>query len=211
MLQEPLGEFLVGHLLPALGSANFQSVVMILGRDQLEATHPAWDHHLKPNVLRRIELAPLSRSEMDQLVESDGARSQDEKERAWCDTQGYPFYVQLWMEEMASGGRSAVMLKRFYDRTTRWMSDREKGWLNYTLFLDEVNMSTLRCMVGNEQEAEEAFKWFEREGSVRDTSGNSFRVREYLRSRLIDYLRVSDPDHCQRLKRKGELAMNGRG
>ncbi len=211
MLQEPLGEFLVGHLLPALRSANFQSVVMVLGRDQLEATHPAWDQHLKPNLLARIVLAPLSRPEMDQLVELYGVRADDEKERAWRDTQGYPFYVQLWIEEVASGGRSAVMLKRFHDRTTRWMSDCEKGWLQQALFLDEVNVRTMRGMLGNEQEAVEAFRWFEREGSVRDTAGSAFRVREYLRSRLIDYLRVSDPDHCEQLRRKGELAMNCRG
>jgi hypothetical protein len=202
MLQDPLGEFFVGHLLPALRSANFQSVVVIIGRDQLEATHPAWDQHLKPNLLTRIALAPLSRLEMDQLVESYGVRAHDEKERAWRDTQGYPFYVQLWIEEVASGGRGAVMLKRFHDRTTRWMSDRERTWLQYTLFLDEVNIRTLRGMVGNEQEAVEAFRWFEREGSVRDTSGSAFRVREYLRSRLIDYLRVSDPDRCEELRER---------
>lgn len=211
MLQEPIGEFLIGHLLPALRSVNFQSVVIILGRDQLEATHPSWDQHLKPTLLKRIELAPFSRWEMDQLVESYGVRAQDEKERAWRDTQGYPFYVQLWIEEIASGGRSALMLKRFHDRTTRWMSDREKGWLKHTLFLDEVNIRTLRLMVGNEQEAVEAFRWFEREGSVRDTSGRAFRVREYLRSRLIDYLQVSDPEHCRELQRQGELAMIGHG
>src|SRR5713226_6992087 len=112
---------------------------------------------------------------------------------------------------MESGGRSAVMLKRFHDRTTRWMSDHEKGWLQHTLFLEAVNIRTLQGMVGNEQEAVKAFRWFEREGSVRDTSGNTFRVREYLRSRLIDYLRVSDPDQCEQLRRKGELAMTGRG
>jgi hypothetical protein len=210
-LQETLGEFLVGHLLPALRSADFQSVVMILGRDQLEATHPAWNQHLKPNTLRRIALAPLSRSEMDELVESYGIRSQDEKERAWRDTKGYPIYVELWIHEMESGGRSAVMLKLFHDRTTRWMSDREKKWLQLTLFLDEVNIRTMRSMIGSEQEAEEAFRWFEREGSVRDTAGSAFRVRQYLRSRLIDYLRVSDPDYCEQLQRQGEMAMIRRG
>ena len=211
MLQEGLGEFLVEHLLPALRSADFQSVVMILGRDQLESTHPGWDQHLKPNLLRRIELAPLARPEMDELVESYGVAAHDEKERAWRDTQGYPFYVQLWIEEMASGGRSAVMLKRFHDRTTRWMNDREKEWLQHTLFIDEVNIRTLRSMLGADQAAVEAFKWFEHEGSVRDTTGSVFRVREYLRSRLIDYLRASDPDQCEQLQRKGQLAVNGRG
>jgi hypothetical protein len=211
MLQKPLGEFLVGYLLPALRSANFESVVMILGRDQLEATHPAWDQHFKPNLLERIALARLLRPETDQLVESYGVRAHDDKERAWRDTQGYPLYVQLWTEEVASGGRSAIMLKRFHDRTTRWLSDREKGWLQHTLFLEEVNIRTLQGMLDDEQQAKEAFKWFECEGSVRDTTGEAFRVREYLRSRLIDYLRVSDPDYCEQLQHRGRLAMNGRG
>lgn len=176
--------------------------MIVLGRDQLEATHPAWDQHLKANVLKRITLDPLSRCDMDQLVENLGVQSADEKERAWRDTQGYPFHVQLWIEEATSGGRSAVMLKRFHDRIVRWMGDREKHWLQHTLFLTEINKRTMQVMLGNEAEAEEAFRWFEREGSVRDTVGSTFRVREYLRSRLVDYLRASDPDRCEELERR---------
>lgn len=39
MLQAPLGEFLVSSFLPALRTVNFQTVVIIMGRDQLVATH----------------------------------------------------------------------------------------------------------------------------------------------------------------------------
>lgn len=208
MLQEPLGEFLVGHFLKALRTVNFESVVIVLGRDQLEATHPGWGQHLKPNMLRRIDLSPLPRLEMDQLVESYGVTSSIEKERAWDDTQGYPFYVQLWIEEVESGGPSALMLKRFHDRTTRWMSTLEKDWLQYVLFLDEVNISTLGKMLGNEHSARDVFKWFEGEGSVRDTSGQYFRVRTYIRSRLVDYIRISDPDRFHELHRRGQAAVN---
>jgi len=208
-LQEPFSDFLVRSFLPALMSATFQTVVVILGRDQLEATHPGWDQHLKSALLKRIDLHPLSRNEMDELVESYGVRDQNEKERAWRDTQGYPFYVQLWIEEIESGGRSAVMLKRFYDRTTRWMSDQEKSWLHLTLFLNEVNKRSLRGMLDDDGEDEAAFRWFEREGSVRDTVGNVFRAREYLRSRLVDYLRISDPDKYEELERKGQLVTGG--
>ena len=208
-LQVSIGEFVVSYLLPALKSARFESVVIILGRDQLQATHPAWDQHLRLTLLPRIVLEPLSRQNMEDLVESYGIRSPGEKERAWQDTQGYPFYVQLWIEEVEAGGRSAVMLKRFYDRTTRWMSDKEKEWLHLTLFLQEVNKRSLRSMMGgDEKEAESAFKWFEREGSVRDTVGGVFRVREYLRSRLSDYLRISDPDLYEQWERKGRSATN---
>jgi len=206
-LQESLDEFLVGHLLPALRSANFESTVILLVRDQLEATHPAWDQHLKPNLLKHIALENLTRVEMDELVEAFGISSVVEKDRAWRDTADYPFYVQLWIEEVESGGRGAVMLKRFYERTTRWMSDRERRWLEHTLFLDTVNIRSLRSMLGSESEAHDAFRWFEHNGSVRATSGPSFRVREYLRSRLIDYLRASDPDRCEELEARSRTAI----
>jgi hypothetical protein len=140
-------------------------------------------------MLKKIEVAPLARPEMDQLVESYGVLAQTEKERAWKDTQGYPYYVQLWIDEIAEGGHpGASMLKQFYDRTTRWMNEQQKEWLQYTLFLDQVNIRTLREMIGDEEQAKAVQKWFECEGSVRDPKGASFCVREYIRSRLKDYL-----------------------
>lgn len=199
-LQETLGEFLAVHLLRSLRSANFKSTVILLVRDRLEATHPEWDQHVKPNMLPRIALAPLSRVEMDEMVASFGVHSLAEKDRAWRDTEGYPFYVQLWVEEAEAGGRSALMLTRFHDRITRWMSDSQRRWLEHALFLDVVNIRSLRGMLGNAAEAENAFRWFENDGSVRDIAAKSFRVREYLRSRLVDYLRVCDPDRCDELE-----------
>ena len=207
-LQDSIGVFLVGHLLSGLNSAEFESVVIILGRDQLEATDPSWDQHFKKHLLPRIALTPLSQPEMNELVESYGVEEPDEKERVWRDTQGYPFYVQLWTDELSSGGRSAIMLKRFHDRTTRWMNDQQKKWLQHILFLDEINIRTLQNMLDNEREASEVFNWFQHEGSIRDTSGTAFRVREYLRSRLVDYLQISDPDRCEQLQKKGEVALN---
>ncbi|WP_146010664.1 hypothetical protein [Halomonas heilongjiangensis] len=210
-LQNSIGVLLVGHLLSGLKSAEFESVVIILGRDQLEATDPAWDQHLKKHLLPRIVLTPLSQPEMNELVESYGVQESDEKERVWRDTQGYPFYVQLWTDELSSGGRSAIMLKRFHDRTTRWMNDQQKKWLQHILFLDEINIRTLQRMLDDEHEAFEVFNWFQHEGSIRDTSGSAFRVREYLRSRLIDYMQISDPDRCDQLQRKGKVALNAQG
>lgn len=202
--QRYLGEFLVTYVLPALRNAKFETVVIVLGRDQLEATHVGWSHHHKPVLLEPIVLKPLARDEMDVLVESFGMGSPAEKERAWKDTRGYPLYVQLWSEEAQSGGRSAIVVKRFYDRTTRWMSKQEKRWLEDTLFLDEVDKRTLRKALGSTEEAEKAFRWFENDGSVRDTTSDRFRVREYLRSRLKDYIRISDPDRYEELERKAK-------
>ena len=201
-----LEDFLVNYFLPdLLIKAKFETVAIILGRDQLQATHPAWDQHLKSALLKPIVLETLNRDEVNALVESYDIRDKGEKERAWRDTKGYPIYVQFWIEEIESGGRGALMLKRFYDRTTRWMNDEQKRWLQFTLFLDEVNVRSLRVMIGNAEEADNAFRWFEAEGSVRDTIGNAFRVREYLRSRLLDYLLISDPDRYEELERKNSL------
>ena len=110
-LQDTLEEFLVGYVLPALQTAPFPSLVIVLGRDQLQATHPAWDHHLAASLLKPLVLAPLSRAEMDALVTSYGVTASEDKERAWLDTQGYPFYVQLWIEEAESGGSGRVALE----------------------------------------------------------------------------------------------------
>ena len=98
------------------------------------------------------------------------------------------------------------MLKRFYDRTTRWMNEQQKNWLKHVLFLNEINIYTLQKMFENKNEASAVFEWFQKEGSIRDTYGSVFRVREYLRSRLIDYLQISDPESCDLLRRKGELS-----
>jgi hypothetical protein len=201
-VQGSAGEFLVSHFLPALRNANFETTAIIMGRDQLEATHPSWDQHLMPCMEKRIELSSLSKLEVYQMVEAFEIYSEEEKERAWNDTSGYPFYVQLWVEEAESGGRSAVMLKRFYDRTTRWMSDQQKIWLQQVLFLDAINQNTLEIILNDAEEANLAFEWFKNEGSVRDTTSKKFRVREYLRSRLLDYLEISTPKQYNRLKQR---------
>ncbi len=208
-LQEPLSTFLVNYFLPSLKKAEFESVVIILGRDHLQATNTEWEQYLKANMLKKIEVTPLARPDMDQLVESYGVLTQAEKERAWNDTQGYPYYVQLWIDEIAEGVHpGATMLKQFYDRITQGMNEQQKEWLQYTLFLDRVNKRTLREIIGDEAQAEAVLKWFKCEGSVRDPKGASFCVREYIRSRLKDYLRISDPDRYSELQRKGREVMN---
>ena len=201
-LQAPLGEFLIGSFLPLLQSASFESTVIILGRDQLEATHPAWDQHLRPCLQRRITVGTLPRQDMDKLVDAFRITAAAEKDRAWRDTEGYPFYVQLWIEEAESGGRSAVMLKRFHDRTMRWMAPHQKVWLEQILFLDVVNKNHLNHQLDDPAETDSVFAWFQSEGSVRDTMGADFRLREYLRSRLLDYLRITDPDRYAVLRNR---------
>ncbi|MDM0045695.1 hypothetical protein QTH91_14490 [Variovorax dokdonensis] len=196
-----LGDFLVAHLLPALQAAPFETTVVILGRDQLQATHVSWAQHLGGSLASPLRLDPLARPEMEELLKHFSVTEQSELDRAWADTLGYPFNVHLWLEEVGEGGRTALMLKRFHDRTTRWMTEEQTRWLYHTLFMTEVDKRTLAQSLGDAEEAARANAWFQREGSVRDPHAPVFRVREYLRSRLADYLRVTDPEQYESLLR----------
>jgi hypothetical protein len=202
-LAPQLGEFLVSHLLPRLKQASFQSTLVVIGRDQLALTHPAWNQHHQRLLAPPVSLSALSRSEMDELVKAHGRTSKEDAERAWADTLGYPLLVKLWLEEAreatAGQGPSVGMLKRFHDRTTHWLTVEQKRWLDHALFLEKVNVETFAHALGDAAEARRAMDWFEGDGSVRDAQGRVFRVREYVRSRLVDYIEVTDPARFREL------------
>lgn len=207
-LADHMGEFLVGHLLPRLKSSPFETVIVIMGRDQLALTHPGWNQHHQRSLVPSITLSPLSREEMDALVKGHGRSALRDRERAWNDTLGYPLLVTLWLEEAQEAGHgegpSIGMLKRFHDRTTHWLSPEQKKWLYHALFLPKVNVETFSAMLGSEDEGRNAMYWFEGDGSVRDAQGRAFRVRPYVCSRLIDYIDATDPALCRNLKARAE-------
>jgi hypothetical protein len=74
--------------------------------------------------------------------------------------------------------------------------------LEWVVHLDEVNESILSALVNDVQEARQVFEWFERESSIRDTQSERFQVQEYLRSRILDYLRLRNPDRCADLSER---------
>lgn len=202
-LSEHLGEFLVGHLVPRLEHCSFETVLVIIGRDQLALTHPGWNQHHQRQLAAPIVLSALRRDEMDALVKARGRTSGADLDRAWADTMGYPLLVTLWLEEARESGHgegpSIGMLKRFHDRTTHWLNDEQKRWLEHALFMQQVNVETFAHALGDVAEARRAMRWFEGDGSVRDAQGRAFRVREYVRSRLADYLQASDPARFREL------------
>jgi hypothetical protein len=196
-LQMPLGEFLVSHLIPRLKQCRFETVVVIIGRDQLALTHPGWNQHHQRQMATPVLLSALSRAEMEELVSAHGRSGRKELDRAWADTLGYPLLVTLWLDEAQEAGHgegpSIGMLKRFHDRTTHWLTEEQKRWLYHALFLPRVNVETFAATLGDSDEARRAMQWFEGDGSVRDAQGRVFKVREYVRSRLADYLEAIDP------------------
>lgn len=209
-LAPQLGEFLVGYLVPRLKQCAFETVLVVIGRDQLSLTHPGWNQHHQRQLAAPIVLSALSREEMDELVKAHGRTGADELDRAWADTMGYPLLVTLWLEEARESGRgegpSIGMLKRFHDRTTHWMAEEQKRWLYHALFLPKVNVETLASSLGSDDEARRAMQWFEGDGSVRDAQGRAFRVRPYVRSRLADYLEATDPACFRGLQARATVA-----
>jgi hypothetical protein len=114
-------------------------------------------------------------------------------------TQGFPLLLSLAIEDAATDGTSALFLKRFFDRTTRWMSPDERDWFSRTCYLDEVNEDTLR-RVFPEEDIVAVQNWFEGEASIRDPSSPKFRVRPLIREKVISYMEVRSPTRHRELR-----------
>lgn len=200
VVKSSLERLFVDHLFIALKNAKFETTAVIVGRDCLADTaNGDWDRQLGGVLLDPVSLFALTREEMKDLANLHGIHDDSEQLRAWNDTEGYPFFVQLWLEENQSGGRGAMLLKRAYDRTTKWMDEEQRRWLAYSLVIKPVDKRQFKLVLRDEAEAERAFAWFVGDASIRDPKGETFRVREYLRSRLLDYIKLSDPDFYGKL------------
>jgi len=204
-LMKPLGDFLVRHLLPGLREAEFPTTAFFIGRDKLTATDQHWNKELAPAIVDRTSLKVFELPEFVELCRVSGVTDSQQRDRIWQETGGYPYLVRLLLEEIAEqkaeglDGPSALMLKSFYDRTTRFMSDEQRGWLEKVLYLDHVDKRTLRVFFTDPAEIDRVQEWFESEPSIRDPSSSLFRVRDQLKSRLREYLNRKDPDRHDQL------------
>lgn len=193
--------FVVKYLLPALSKAKFQVSVIISGRDELTATDSEWDQHFKANMADPIDLGPLSKSEIKEIAIAENV----DPDALWKDTGGYPYFIQLWIESRNRGGETVISLKKFYERTTKWMTDEQKKWLDSCIFIDKINLDTLEDFMGSSEEAENVLNWFKNEASIRDTKTRWFSVRSYIRIRLKDYLEINSPRKFAMLNEKAKI------
>lgn len=197
---ELLGDFLVGALAPTLATAPFSTVIVLLGRDDLKATHVGWDQHCRRYVKEQIRLTPFDRETTFARFAEAGIA-----EARWPAlfeaTQGFPFLISLACEEASEAeAESVVFLRRFYDRTTRWMSERERDWFERVCYLERVDEDTLTTLF-SPTEVAAVQDWFEREPSVRDPAAPFFRVRPMVREKVLRYLEVRSPNrHQERLR-----------
>ncbi len=193
-----LGDFLIGALVPALADAPFKTVLVIVGRDDLETTHPGWAQHCRRYLREQIRLAPFDEPAAHALFAASGI-PQERWAPLFEATQGYPFLISLAVEEaLQNADESVVFLRRFYERTTRWMSERERDWFIRICYLDRIDEDSLAKMFPAEKTAK-IQDWFEREPSVRDPSAPYFRVRPMVREKMLRYLEVRAPSRHREL------------
>jgi hypothetical protein len=196
--QAVLGEFLVGALVPELASAPFQTVLVIVGRDDLESTHPGWSQHARKFMRDQIRLEPFDERTATDLFARAGI-PEEQWDGLYEATQGYPFLLSLVIEEAAEYRTgSVVFLRRFYDRTTRWMTEEEREWFVLLCYLDKVNEDTLSALFPADA-VPVIQDWFEKEPSVRDPTAPYFRVRPLIRDKMLRYQEIRAPKRHREL------------
>lgn len=203
-LQHRMTSFLTEYFLRDLKNSNFESLICILGRDNLPNTSPNWEQHFSHSLVTPISLKHLNKQEVFELAELYDIQEESIKEKIWDDTEGYPYYIHLWTTEAEQGGVTATSLKQFYTRMTRWLMPKQKIWLSKIVFLDEISIFSVEKMNFSKQEAIEITTWFQDEASLRDTQSIKFRLRPFVRSRILDYIQITDPKYFNEMSNQAK-------
>jgi hypothetical protein len=196
-----LGDFVVSALLPRLAAAPFPTVMIIASRDHLDAIHPGFAQHARRWLAEPIVLRPFDLAAAVELME-EAKIPPARQEQLFTATHGFPFLLALAIEEAsAPDAESALLAKKFFDRTTRWMTDREREWFVALCYLDVVNEDTIRAVL-EADDASEVQRWFERESSIRDPVAAVFTIRPLIREKALRYLALRSPSRHRSLKEK---------
>ncbi len=202
-----IGTFLIESLLPRLKNASFSTLLIILGRDSVKDADKEFDKSLAGNIVEPIRLEPFTESEGVKYMMSFGYTEGESRE--WYEkSRGLPFILKLLAENRTDEQKqSAVFYKRFYERTTCWMSSQERKWLTPICYLDRINEGTVKVLLPHE-DSTKVVNWFVNDASVRDVKSRNFSVTPYIRHMLLEYNRckVGDAAHA-RLQEEAKRAM----
>ena len=198
-----LGDFLLGSLLPRLAAAPFPTLLVVGCRDDLEATHPGWGQHAKKWMREEIRLTSFDEETAFGLMAEAGIAKEKWTE-IYDATRGFPYLLTLAIEEETEADAdSALFAKKFFDRTTRWMTPREQEWFATVCYLDKIDEDTLRTFFTKE-EVPLVQDWFERESSIRDPASQSFQMRPLVRKKTLRYLKTRSPSRHREMLRKAQ-------
>jgi hypothetical protein len=203
-VSEVMTDFLLTHFVPALAKSKFRTLLIVLGRDRLGETHPGCKHHFERYLLNDpVHLASLSAEEAAEYVLGHGILDPVVIHRIVDETAGFPYLLHAEVEAELKGGRSALSLKLFFDRTTRWMSDEQKGWLRALAYLQSVDREAIAKILPSE-DPDRVLTWFKTEASIRDPDAKTWCVLPIIRSRVQDYVKTDSARQHAELQRAAE-------
>ena len=190
-----LADFVFGSLVPKLENADFRTTILIVGRDDFQASNPDWQYRYDRYIRDQIRLTPFTRDQALEFLLNLNIDA-EEAENIYNYTEGFPFLLKLVCEERgalsADGVGAADIPRQFFDRTTRWMSEHEIDWFKKIVYLDKIDTDTLAWFFES-GEVETILHWFEREGTLRDPKAPVFRVRGIIREKILQYLAIRQP------------------
>ncbi len=204
-LAEWLNPFLGDHLVPLLARASFETVLVVLGRDRLSDTHPVWRQRHDALLVGELKLSAFDRDEAEAFIRENGITDATIAQRILDDTAGYPYLLAGEVSAELDGVRTALGLKSFYDRTTRWMTKSQRNWLVPLCFLDEINLETVATMLPDD-DAERVLDWFKSEASVRSPVATKWEVLPIIRSKVCAYLKLDSPKRYRDLEARAGRA-----
>jgi hypothetical protein len=198
-LEPTLDDFLRHELLPRLRKTNFQSVIIILGRDSIRDVTVDWNHYFGNDIVLDVRLAAFSEEESRDYLEIRGINDPHVKERIIEDSLGLPYLLDAEVECELRGGGSALSLQKFVDKTTRWMNPEQKAWALVLAFLDDVNADTVRCILPDSKPMN-VVEWFKKEASIRSPEAEKWRMLPIIRSRFQASIQNDSPSQYQTYK-----------
>jgi len=183
-----LSDFLLTYFVPALTRVKFMTLILVIGRDRLVDTNVGWQQHFERHLVGDIALTSFTPDEARQYVVAHGIEPAATIDRIVTETAGFPYLLHAEVEAELKGGRTALALKMFFDRTTRCMNDDQKAWLRALSFLQTVDREAIQAVLPSE-DADHVLEWFKAEASIRDPNAGKWSVLPIIRSRIQEYVR----------------------
>jgi hypothetical protein len=206
--QKIMDKFLIHYFIPKLKKAKFDSVIMVVGRDILTNISSDWSQKWKKHIVFECDLDKFSDEEARQYLKLMEITEIDMTSKLIEHTEGYPYLLEIEIENIKAHKGNAHANKMFYDRTTKWMNKIQKCWFENICYLDVVNEDTIRALLPDE-DAEEVYAWFENEPSIRDTSSDHYAVKAFIKKKIMRYIETKSPTtHKERLIKINELLNN---
>ena len=198
-----LSDFVISALMPSLSKSSFPVVMLIACRDHLGAINPGFDQHAKKWIVQDIRLSAFDRKEAYRLL-SEANIPAERQPHLFEITHGFPYLLSLVIEQATQpDADSALFAKKFYERTTRWMSKIEKEWFRQLCYLDVINDDTIEEMFGSSADAPAVQEWFGNEASIRDPISREFTIRPLVRDVCLQYFAVKSPIKHKKMTEQG--------